>query len=383
MSLRRRRHYEDHAIVEIEEALPSRRKERSPWTMIPRRLWIHWTIASRQKSYYLTLLFLSLLLFLVPTSQSVEVEVDLEGNSPPRSSSVSRKVHSLTFAFSLGLNAVRTKLSDFYTRAGPDFGGIEVFSLQYAPRHFYRMIEGESEAWYNQDKALQLHHMDEDWHSYNERWEELDWEDPSLRKECHPLPFSSSQHQNCNTLHELSLGREVENPLQQFRRRYLAHGAFRDTWLLESIHDQVVLKAFRLAASDVDFSWHSGKYIFKEALIMEKTSASNRTNNMYGHCYSSVLVEFGHEISQRIVQGEEYRGRGRITQKELDELQVDDVHPFNDFDAEEKLEIALSMAEGIAILHGHEEGVIMNDDVHPDQWLVDANGNVKLNDFSK
>lgn len=41
------------------------------------------------------------------------------------------------------------------------------------------------------------------------------------------------------------------------------------------------------------------------------------------------------------------------------------------------------MAEGLAVFHGHPEGVILNDDVHPDQWLVDVHGNVKLNDMSK
>jgi len=84
--------------------------------------------------------------------------------------------------------------------------------------------------------------------------------------------------------------------------------------------------------------------------------------DMYGHCYSSMLVEAGYEMSQRISQGEEYDGRGRISQKQLDEFQHDDVHPFNDFTPEEKLDIALAMAEGIAVMHGHFEGVIVNDD---------------------
>jgi hypothetical protein len=32
---------------------------------------------------------------------------------------------------------------------------------------------------------------------------------------------------------------------------------------------------------------------------------------------------------------------------------------------------------------GHPEGLILNDDVHPDQWLITADGLVKFNDFSK
>lgn len=95
---------------------------------------------------------------------------------------------------------------------------------------------------------------------------------------------------------------------------------------------------------------------------MERTSSSHRTMDIYGHCVSAILVEPGYEISQRISQGVEYAGRGRITQDELDEYQHDDVYPFNDFTVEEKLDIALQMAESIAELHGHHEGVIVNDD---------------------
>jgi serine/threonine protein kinase len=40
------------------------------------------------------------------------------------------------------------------------------------------------------------------------------------------------------------------------------------------------------------------------------------------------------------------------------------------------------MAEAIAVMHGHEEGVIVNDDVHPDQFLVNRHGEVKFNDMN-
>jgi len=93
-------------------------------------------------------------------------------------------------------------------------------------------------------------------------------------------------------------------------------------------------------------------------------------------------VEFGYELSQNISEGTEYDGRGRIGQDDLDRLQQHDVYPFNNFTKEEKLNIALKMAEGVAILHGNAEGVIMNDDVHPDQWLVNKDGLIKLNDMN-
>lgn len=37
----------------------------------------------------------------------------------------------------------------------------------------------------------------------------------------------------------------------------------------------------------------------------------------------------------------------------------------------------------VSLSLGHPEGVIVNDDVHVDQWLIQKDGLVKFNDFSK
>ena len=49
-----------------------------------------------------------------------------------------------------------------------------------------------------------------------------------------------------------------------------------------------------------------------------------------------------------------------------------------------KLEWALQMAESIALLHHHPDGVIVHGNVQPHQWVVDAySGTIELNDFGQ
>jgi serine/threonine protein kinase len=74
-------------------------------------------------------------------------------------------------------------------------------------------------------------------------------------------------------------------------------------------------------------------------------------------------------------------GDGYMKQKDLNDK--DDVHPRNNFTPLEKLKFALEMAESLAILHGHEEGRIVHDDVQLCQWLRNREGKLVLGDFNR
>ena len=56
---------------------------------------------------------------------------------------------------------------------------------------------------------------------------------------------------------------------------------------------------------------------------------------------------------------------------------------MNDIHSTTKLEWALQMAESIALMHNHFEGVIIHDDVQPFQWLIADDGHIKVNDFNR
>jgi serine/threonine protein kinase len=96
----------------------------------------------------------------------------------------------------------------------------------------------------------------------------------------------------------------------------------------------------------------------------------------YGHCGATVLAEnMPIEVSDKIIPG-----TGYISQEELDKLP--DVHPANNFTVEEKLDIAILMAESLADIHNFVGGVIVHGDIHPVQWLRSPAGDLKLNDFN-
>lgn len=141
-----------------------------------------------------------------------------------------------------------------------------------------------------------------------------------------------------------------------------------------STDENVILKTMR-AKREVDVE--RMKEMQRDAIIMERLTSSPRIVDIFGYCGTSSIVEtLPYELEEYIVPGD-----GMAKQKDLD--QYDDVHPMNHYTIEEKLYIALKMAESIADLHGFEGGVIVHDDVQLCQWLVDPQGNIKLGDFNR
>lgn len=129
-----------------------------------------------------------------------------------------------------------------------------------------------------------------------------------------------------------------------------------------------------------DYTQGSMKGIQKDAIVMERLTSSPRIIDIFGHCGTSTIVEpMEYEVIDAVIPGE-----GRIKQKELDKF--DNLEPMNNFTVEEKLQMALVMAEAIADLHGYEGGVIVHDDIKLKQWLMhDPRSQVhaKLGDFNR
>jgi serine/threonine protein kinase len=146
--------------------------------------------------------------------------------------------------------------------------------------------------------------------------------------------------------------------------------------------DTFVLKRLRLPrrrdGGDWDHEVHcqSLSKVQREASTMERLTASPRIVNIFGHCGTSILAEtMPKEISEQIIPAS-----GHAQQAELEH--ISDVRPKNNFTLMEKLNIALTMSESIADMHGFDGGVIVNGDIHPVQWLFSVDGTIKLNDFN-
>jgi len=168
----------------------------------------------------------------------------------------------------------------------------------------------------------------------------------------------------------------------RFYYRYLGRGAYRDTWAINEFGGEEtidsVLKTNRMHRERY-FKNYDYSQTQMEALSMMLSAGSNRTMSIYGYCGTSVHVEPGTPIHHSVIRFEVY-----ISQEELDKEQVDDVKPRNAYTPEEKLDLALTMAEGIAELHGNPGGLIVSHDLAFDQWLKSTkDGLIKLNDFNK
>ena len=109
---------------------------------------------------------------------------------------------------------------------------------------------------------------------------------------------------------------------------------------------------------------------------MEQLSDSKYVINMHGHCGTSLAVEpIAYEVEEYIVP------QGYMKQEEL--MDEEQLMPQNEYDGVEKLEMALGMAESIAVMHGFEGGVIVHNDVQPCQWLRTKLGQLVLGDFNR
>ena len=153
-----------------------------------------------------------------------------------------------------------------------------------------------------------------------------------------------------------------------------SNGYYRNAWLLDPPND--VEFVYKRLKQDFAMNYWDMHKIHKEAIIMERLSASPRIVGIYGYCSTTILAEaMGSEVRRDIIPG-----TGRISQEELDQL--DDVYPRNNFSSREKLDMSLEMAEAIADVHGFEGGDMLHGDIHPEQWLRAKDGRLVLNDFN-
>jgi hypothetical protein len=285
----------------------------------------------------------------------------------------------------------------------PHFGGLDIqfTKMTGAANVLERAILPNDAQQYASQRSQLLQAIDDPSMSDRLPWdEELDY--PVT---CQRTSWGRKIHPVCNSFHELSalMGRappptretRAVNDVQDdhFHVDYLSHGYFRDSWLYRhqpsskleldthqhpsSSSSSFVLKTLRLFQT---FDYDTTNLIENEAVIMERLTSSPRIVDIFGHCGTSLAAEYMQDITLELVPGKSILAgdRGRMKQSDLDRIQMDDVHPVNNLTLAEKLDKALIMAESMADLHGFAGGAIVHGDVHPDQWLRSATGQIKL-----
>ena len=209
-------------------------------------------------------------------------------------------------------------------------------------------------------------------------------DDEVLDPKCRRPAFWSGYYPNCNNFHEYDLTTKYDESVvgaenHEYDSAYVSHGYFREVWLIENHgyegpDETLALKVFRYKH---DMEFKNLETVRKDALVMERLTASPRIVNIYGHCSFSVSVEaIENEMEEFIVPGDGY-----AKPEDLDDSK--DVDPKNHYTVPEKLDIALAMAESISDLHGFDEGVIVHDDIQLCQWLKTRDGVLKLGDFNR
>lgn len=115
-----------------------------------------------------------------------------------------------------------------------------------------------------------------------------------------------------------------------------------------------------------------------DALVAERLSASPRTYDIYGYCGYGILSEYFYHGD---VEEVAYEDDGWL---EEDPTKTGNFEIHTKLTGKQKLVLALEMAEGIAVLHGFDNGVIVHDDVQVPQFLLNQDKTVlKINDFNR
>jgi hypothetical protein len=227
-------------------------------------------------------------------------------------------------------------------------------------------------------------------------WHAAEVED--LHLSCRRPNWTERSHPTCNGFHEIDRSRDYNDDnddddddsssnsttttdsdrfVQDYDNYYITHGFYRDVWVNRRPPDPAptILKTTRMAL-DVDDRALFGTR--QEAVVMERLSAYRPIVNLYSYCGTSVVTEaVPHEVEAYVIPGSGYR------QELVRQQHGDDRLSENDFTPTEKLQMALAMAESIAILHGFEDGLIVHDDIQLQQWLRASTGELKLGDFNR
>jgi serine/threonine protein kinase len=229
---------------------------------------------------------------------------------------------------------------------------------------------------------------------------------------CYRPNWKSKFYPVCNAFHEQSLSSHLvgdgsDNALtsssssSSSTMTYLGSGSWRDAWKLvendSKNKNDVVMKIGRMKRS-IDEKLLSTTA--KEAIILERLSASPRIVDIWGYCgissyVESMSIEVEDEIMVSSLWGHPDKVHKLLAKKmkmikeqrqEQPKLKPSSIKPqwisFNNLTSVQRVDVAIEMAETVAAIHGFDGGVIVNGDLHTEQFLRNNNGQLKLNDFN-
>jgi serine/threonine protein kinase len=172
----------------------------------------------------------------------------------------------------------------------------------------------------------------------------------------------------CNEVHQIdyALGSTYSSGF-----RFVNHGTFRDVFGMVLGKKPVAIKEIRYQQVDADHELF--EYVRVDALVAERLSKHPRSFELYSYCGLTVISEF-------FFHGDIERQAFWESSDSSDSAIVPDQKTTPD----QKLVLSLEMAQGLALLHGNPDGMIIHGDVQMSQFLLSKDKTMlKLNDFNR
>ena len=175
-----------------------------------------------------------------------------------------------------------------------------------------------------------------------------------------------SSFPSCNLNHEIDMSEfHPDAQDEEDAVTYLASGYWRDVWTIQEIIDsKKMLRVLKTIRYEHDFEDRNYDRHRRDAVAMERLTASPNVVDIYSFCGNSGIFEYGN-------QGDIY---GAIWYQKNDSMKNID-----------RLKIAVHVAMAIADLHNFDEegqSSIAHTDITPSQFIM-IDGIFKLNDFNR
>ena len=154
----------------------------------------------------------------------------------------------------------------------------------------------------------------------------------------------------------------------------VSQNLFLGTW----VHLHEILKLIALFQSQT-IDLETMEYVRMDAMVADRLHTNPRTYDIFGFCGLSIFSEF---FLHGDIEATAVPGDGFMEQKDLKDEK--ELKPQNKLTGAEKLVLSLEMAEGIAVMHGNTDGIIVHDDIQLPQFLFNEDKSMlKINDFNR
>mmetsp|Transcript_1809 Transcript_1809/g.2663 ORF Transcript_1809/g.2663 Transcript_1809/m.2663 type:complete len:551 (-) Transcript_1809:441-2093(-) len=205
----------------------------------------------------------------------------------------------------------------------------------------------------------------------------LDWQKQSFPtcNEIHEIDLRSTLHLKKKSTRTRDVGTGIQRDVKQVG--YVGSGLWRHVWKVDP-RDEATSQpgeefqapcVFKMMKSEHDVNYRNMDRHRRDALVMERLTASPHIVSIYSYCGNTVLTEYaGFNLEDIISDKHSILSNENVPSRKS---------------TRERLYMALGVAKGVEAMHTVEGGPIIHADITSEQFLVNNDGHIKLNDFNR